>query len=130
MKPLTYTFRTNRHIKELGLIFGSVFVFNDLKNSSDQFIQLIDSHPNHIILGIGNTHNNSRVETVVVNKFGKEKLSSQGPETISLFAPPIIVSTFPTSIATTSTFCNWTMYKINRFANDDEHGSRVSFFAP
>lgn len=122
---LVYTFRTYPFIEELKKIFPDVFIFGNLKEDMTVFKQLLKKGDEYI-LGIADTKSSSRIEPTAINKFNKGKLEAAGPDQVALFIDPrlkgIKVAQYPTT-----TFCNWTMYRIQRFIDSGDVSSNFSF---
>jgi len=122
---LVYTFRAYPHIEKLKEIFPDVFIFGNLKEDMKEFEQLLIKNQDGI-LGIANTKNQSRIEAVAVNKFNKGKLDKYGIDEIRLYIDPRL-KRIKLAKRPTSTFCNWTMYKIQSFIDSQHLSNNFSF---
>lgn len=122
---LIYTFRTYPHLDRLEQSFPDVFVFGSLKADMQIFERLLIKNTG-IVLGIANTAHESRVEPIAMNRFHKGMIDKSGPDELKLFINPCLKS-IPLARMPTSTFCNWTMYKIQYFINRKQLDSRFSF---
>lgn len=110
MKIITYTFRTFPRIKELEQIFGKVFVFGKLNVDFKRFVQELEREKPELVLGIALSSQHSRIETKALNVFGKNKQITSGGK--QLYKLEKIDLPFVESTSTTTSFCNWTAYKI------------------
>lgn len=122
---LVYTFRTYPYIDELKGIFPDLFIFGSLKEDMKTFEQLL-KYTQRGVLGVADTKRHSRIETIAINKFNNGKLEKSGPNELRLYADPrlggITLAQKPTS-----TFCNWTMYKIQAFIDSQNIDSKFTF---
>ena len=112
----TYTFRTNKHAKK----FKDIFIFGKLKEDFKSFTELIQKKNPKLIIGLAEAKTKTRIESVAVNRFGKAGIINKaGKKSYKLHVPkdlPFTISKKPTT-----SFCNWTMYKISQL------GAPVSF---
>lgn len=122
---LVYTFRTYPYLKELEAMFPDVFVFGDLKRDLILFRHLLHKTDSNI-LGIADAHGRSRIEPIAVNIFNNGKVETDGPSRVELYIDPRL-TLFEISQNPTKTFCNWTMYRIQRLINDEQLTNNLSF---
>ncbi len=122
---LVYTFRTCPYQDELKMIFPKVFVFSSLKRDMKYFEALIASEQGNVI-GIAGTKGHSRVEPIAINKFNRGKVVHDGPEVLNLCIDPRLKGVKQAGLPTTA-FCNWTMYKIQRFLDEQGSGRKLTF---
>lgn len=120
---LVYTFRTCAFIEEIERLFGKVFVFGPIKQDLKRFYDLIVEEEPRLILGIARAKN-TRFESIAINKFNAGKIKQDGPEKLELFVPP---SKLPTASKPTKTFCNYTMYSIKNFIEQNDLKTNLSF---
>ena len=119
MKTLIYTFRTFLHIEELKQIFPEVIVFGRLKEDLDNFCKQIMKEKPDMILGIA-LSNDSVFEPKAINHFnGNLKIIKDGKEELSLFVPNLQNQDFKVSAKPTDSFCNYSMYKIKHFLEEN-----------
>lgn len=122
MKNLIYTFRSYPHTSAL----QSAFIFGPLNQDFERLKDEIYARKPKYIIGIARTTDCSRIEPVTVNKFGKQKkIIVGGPDSYNLFLPS--QDKFKTSDRFTTSFCNWTMYRISNFIEINKINSKVVF---
>lgn len=117
---LIYTFRTLRFIDSLG---ENVFVFGKLREDFDQFREQVRAIRPIVILGIGSARQ-TQYEALAVNQYHGKVLDMSGPSSFSLFIPP---SELPVSYNGTTSFCNWTTYKIAQFLEREDLQTKLVF---
>lgn len=117
MKILVYTFRTFPYLEDLKKVFSDVEVFGKLKESLQNFYDLIVEKNPDLILGVALSNNgNSFFEPKAINQFNENaKVVKDGKRELLLFVPNIKESTFKISSNPSVSFCNYTMYKIKYF---------------
>ncbi len=122
---MIYTFRTVPYLDELLKFDDEIFVFKSLKSDFENFkIKSLSKKPKHI-LGIGNTKKESQLESKAVNIFNKSKqIEKRGKEEYNLFT---FESVFSVNNRYTTSFCNWTTYKISSFIEEKKIDTKVSF---
>ncbi|MGD9276612.1 MAG: hypothetical protein PVJ67_05550 [Candidatus Pacearchaeota archaeon] len=124
MKKIIYTFRTNPFREELNKNFKNLIVFGKLKEDLKKLREnLIREKPNFII-GCAKA-NRSCIESIAINKFNNKNVSKDGKEFYKLFVPK--TNLFSISKKGTSSFCNWTMYKISEIILEDNLDTKVIF---
>ena len=126
MKILAYTFRTFPEIERLKDIFPNVFIFGKLKQDLKLFKEEILKEKPDLILGIAIIKKESQIESKTVNKFNNYSISKNGCESYELFIPDNL-SDFNINKGTTTSFCNWTMYKISELVNENNFNTNLSF---
>lgn len=63
-----------------------------------------------------------------VNEFhGKKKIAKNKVESYSLYIPDALPKPFKRSPFTTSSFCNWTIYKTAEFIKEEKLDTKLSF---
>ncbi|MEP7103382.1 MAG: hypothetical protein ABI721_01575 [Candidatus Dojkabacteria bacterium] len=97
MKTLTYTFNSFKHKELLKKDFGNVFIFQKLKVDLEKI--------------------------KAINKFNQGKVNRVGKESYDLFIPNIKIQHGIPS----DSFCNWTMYKISEFLEENKLDIKLSF---
>lgn len=105
---ILYTFRTNKHTKK----FKDIFIFGKLKEDFKSFTELIQKKNPKLIIGLAEVKAKTRIESIAVNRFGKTGIINKaGKKLYKLHVPKDLP--FPISKKPTTSFCNWTMYKIS-----------------
>ncbi len=122
MKLLLYTFRTFPHTEELKKEFGEIFILGKLKEDLEKFFALIMKEKPTMILGVALSENNSSYfEPKTVNRFNKnKKIIKNGKEDLLLFVPQIKETPFKISLKPTSSFCNYSIYQIKSFLEQEK----------
>ena len=123
---LIYSFRTFPELKKLQGTVGNFFTFGSLISDLKKFEAIIEATKPQYILGIAGTDKQSRLEPLAINQFGKDKkVIKDGPGQVELATPDIegfVVSTKPTS-----SFCNWTMYQLQRYIDSKQLNTKLVF---
>lgn len=110
---LIYTFRTFPKRAELKSEFNHVFTFGKLNEDLARFFDLVDKIQPSLIVGVAATKDQSRFEPLAINRFQKSKKVSHGqPDALELAIPDLTNTSFEIATLPTSSFCNWTAYKI------------------
>ncbi|MFZ5955785.1 MAG: hypothetical protein ACOYT4_05145 [Nanoarchaeota archaeon] len=122
MDILAYTFRTNSFNKELKDYFHDVFVFGKLKQDLVQFEKSILLKNPKLIIGIAKS-DKTRFEKIAINNFNNKLIERSGKDSYNLFVPKI----FDISKIPTNSFCNYTMYRISKFIDENKLQARFSF---
>lgn len=121
MINVVYTFRTFPYRKEI----GANFVFGKMNEDFEVFKASLDAEPDFVV-GVALTDGKSRIESRCVNKFGKEKtIIKGGSDEFPLYIPKLDL--LPVSHAHTTTFCNWTMYKISQYIQTKKLNTKLIF---
>lgn len=122
MKTLVYTFRTFPYLEELKQVFPEVIVFGKLKESLQEFYELIIERNPDLVLGVALSNSgNSYFEPKSINKFNTNaKIIRNGQNELLLFVPNLKKSNFKISPKTSDSFCNYTMYKIKNFLEEKD----------
>ncbi len=120
-KLLLYTFENFPYINLLKEYFPEVVLFHQLKSDFKKFQTRINEVKPDIILGVAKIDGNvSYIENESTNKFNLGVIDKKGPSSISLFIPPKLPEGFRIRQNPTTSFCNWTMYKIAQYIQDTE----------
>jgi pyrrolidone-carboxylate peptidase len=122
---LIYSFRTFPDIQKIKDFYGKVFIFEKLKENLKTFLKIIDKEKPDYILGLAINKNSSKLEKLTINKVNKGKVSKTNlKDKIELFIPKEIfeINTIPTT-----SFCNWTMWKIGEYLLEKNLNTRLSF---
>lgn len=123
-KVLFYTFRTF----PIELIdTKDVFIFGKLKEDLKVFEKKILNESPDLIIGFGLVKGKSRFERIAINKFNNGVISETSPEFYNLEFPDKGFNTIKVSTKPTNSFCNWTMYKITDFLNEESLLTKMSF---
>ncbi|MBI2102319.1 hypothetical protein HYT55_00635 [Candidatus Woesearchaeota archaeon] len=114
---LAYTFRTFPYPEELRKEVDSLFIFGKLKEDVQRFSKLIFEQKPTMIIGVASTHSgHSLFEPKAVNRFNRTGIViKEGEEELLLNVPDLQSTTFRVSRKPSSTFCNYTMYRIKSF---------------
>lgn len=130
-KILIYTFRTFPFITTLEEEFDKldITILHKLKNDLDLLSKEIVATKPDIIIGLAKSHSDkSFFEPVTINKFNKSNKVINGSEDLyKLFIPDLIPKNFAISPNPSSTFCNYSMYKISHFLNENNINVKFSF---
>ena len=128
MKPLIYTFRTFPHIHKLEDMFGTVFVFDKIKDSLIKFENLILKDQPNLILGVAKSNYKfSAFEPKAINQFHKKgRVSKNEKFEYPLFVPNINNPVLKVSNKPTYSYCNYVMFKVAEFL-ENENLSTVKF---
>lgn len=124
---IAYTFRTYPYIDQLKEIFDEVFIFGVLRSDFKAFSERIVAEEPQIIIGIADTTRFSRIEPITVNRFNKGVIQTEGQQELGLHIPVALTGLMPLAKQPTTTFCNWTMYKLQSFIEDSNLNTRLSF---
>ncbi len=125
---LVYTFRTFPEIENLKRLFGKISVLGKIKEDIRDFCDLILKTRPKFVLGIAKSINGrSCFEPYAVNRFNKSKKIAEGAEQLSLFVPDLRETEFCVSKNLSTSFCNYSMYKIQDFMNSNNLKTHFSF---
>ncbi len=119
---LVYTFRTFPHTEDLKREFGDIFILGRLKEDLERFYDSILKEKPKMILGIAlSNSDHSYFEPKTINCFNRNtKIIKNGKEELTLFVPKIRETKFQISPKQTSSFCNYSMYRIKSFLEQEE----------
>lgn len=126
---LTYTFYSNPFSSQLKEIFGEVFVFHKISEDFPRLaLEILKRKPQYI-LGVANfKYRIPQFEHTTINKFHKKgKVSKTGSDQYPLFLPDLAGTPFRKSPRTDDTFCNWTMYKVAHFLDQEKMNTKLMF---
>jgi pyrrolidone-carboxylate peptidase len=127
-KLIVYTFRTFPEIEKLREIFGEIFIFGKLKEDLKKFTKIIEIKKPKYILGVAKGKSVSQLEKYAINKFGKiGVIDKNGVKKIKLYIPKELEKNFKISTKATSSFCNWTMYKIGNYLLKNKLKTKLMF---
>ncbi|HIG94684.1 MAG: hypothetical protein QT05_C0024G0014 [archaeon GW2011_AR13] len=123
---LVYTFENFPQINELKNNFGDVFIFKKLREDIDSFCKKIIEVKPKLILGVAKSKKYSYFEPLTINRFNKSKkvINSLNEEFI-LDIPNLNNTNFLIRKRPTTSFCNYSMYKIKNFL--EENGLEIPF---
>jgi hypothetical protein len=124
---IIYTFRTFPESDLLRDTFGEVFIFSKLRADLQTFSTLIQQRPNEPILGIAASRSVSVFEAKALNRFNQTGQVSPGSPPEKLYVPNLTSTKFSTSNRPTTSFCNWTMYKIQEQLIAENKSRNFSF---
>ena len=125
---LIYTFRTFNYVNDLYKITKNIYVFGKLKSDLKEFYQIIDIKKPEYILGIAKNRNKiSEFESITVNNFNNKKVSKTGILEHKLFVPELLNTSFMIANDYTTSFCNYSMFKIMEYIKEKNINSNFSF---
>jgi hypothetical protein len=126
IKPsiLFYTFRTNTFKGELKESFPDLFVFGKLNEDFVEFRKRVIEDKPGLIIGCAKS-DRSCFEIKAINKFNSGNIIREGKDKFDLFVPSF--GLFRKSLMPTTSFCNWTMYKISDLIEEQRLDSKLSF---
>lgn len=118
MKTIIYTFTTFPLIDLLRATHHNVLVFHKLKQDIVRLEEQINATQPDLVLGIAAHRSQSRFEPVAINRFNKNgRVLHGGPETLDLYTPKDSPTGFGIATKPTTSFCNWTMYRVQSLIN-------------
>jgi len=123
-KLIVYTFRTNPFKTAIQENGKDIFIFGPLNKDLESFKEYILKKKPNCILGIATTKGKTQIETRAINAFGKRKLSKT-KESLDLTIPHSMI--FPSATQPTTSFCNWTMFKIAEYISQENLPIKLSF---
>lgn len=130
MRIFVYTFRTFPYIEELKQEFGENFmILGKLKEDLERFFGLITKEKPTMILGVALSNSGqSYFEPKTINRFNRNaKIIKNGKDELSLFVPKVKETPFRISQKATSSFCNYSMYKVESFLEREKLTIPFSF---
>ena len=122
---IAYTFRTYPNINLLKKEFPHLFILDKLKKDTESFCDhLLEVKPDFVI-GVAASKTESVFEPITVNNIHGHKIIATAPEKLPLhdLNHPI----FPASFKPSSSFCNYSMFKIQSFINQNRLPSKLIF---
>jgi pyrrolidone-carboxylate peptidase len=120
-----YTFRTFPLIEELKRAYPRLIILGELNKDIKLIKDEIIETKSAVVVGIAKSNGGSVLESIAINRFNKMRISKLGPEKFDLFIPEQPV--FKKSNKPTSSFCNWSMYKILQFVKEKNLNCRLIF---
>lgn len=126
---LVYSFVSNPFNDQLKEKFKCFFVLNKLSEDLPRLkVEILARKPRYI-LGIANfRYKIPQFETLAINRFHKiRKVSKEGPPNYPIYVPNLLQSPFIRAIRPSDTFCNWTMYKVVEFIEQQELDIKLMF---
>lgn len=122
---IVYTFRTFPHANYLKECVGNVFVFSRLKKDLTVLKEQLEQERPKYLIGVAETKGPSRVEPQAVNRFNKGTITKGGKDYLDLHVPQD--TPFLTASTPTYTFCNWTMYQLQKVIDDKNYSTKLVF---
>lgn len=123
---LIYSFRTAPFKEKLLEMPARTFIFGRMKEDFAILSERMLKENPEFIVGIAHSDSESRFEAKAVNQFnGTKKVVQEGPQYIDLHLPQNPI--FAASDKPTDSFCNWTAYKLTKFAKDKKLRTKVVF---
>ncbi|MFA6197691.1 MAG: hypothetical protein WC734_00855 [Patescibacteria group bacterium] len=123
---LCYSFRTNKHLDLFRQNDVDVFVFGSLNSDLARFERKLVSEIPKRIIGLAHTKKATQFEAVAINTFGSNKKIAR-PGQDCYYLDTNNASGFQISKVPTTTFCNWTMYKIAEYISKHSNNIKFSF---
>ncbi|HLD41740.1 MAG TPA: hypothetical protein VJB06_01790 [archaeon] len=125
MKGLCYTFRTFHFLPILKEVFPEIHVLGKLKLDIEKFCtRILESNPDYI-LGIAYSRKGSFFERKAINQFNSWKIEKSSIEEFILNIPK--KPRFKLSKKPTTSFCNYSMYRIKYFLKKNNLNIPFSF---
>lgn len=128
IKTLTlvaYAFRTFPKINLLKKEFPCLFIFGKLKQDVESFCDHLLKVRSDFIIGLATTKTKSVFEPTAINNIHGHKVIANAPEKLSLHVPENQI--FPVSPKPSNSFCNYSMFKIQSFINQQQLSSKLIF---
>lgn len=117
---LIYTFRTFPWTEDLEKISKDIVTLGKLKNDIKKVEEMARSGKYSLILGIAKANGTSTFETQGVNRFNKNKILLNGPDKFTLDYPEGGYKNIGINSSFTTSFCNWGMYQISNFLENEK----------
>ena len=118
---LVYSFVNNPYRDRLSTILPQTMFFHQLKADLKVLLSIVDNQRITAILGVADSKRaSSCFESKAVNKFHKKTISSNADYELKLDIPSVLPPGFHIRQRASTTFCNWTMFKIRTATAD--HG--------
>ena len=117
---LIYTFRTFPWIEDLEKISKDIVTLGKLKIDIKKVEEMARSGKYSLILGIARANRAFMFETQGVNRFNKNKILLNGPDKFILDYPEGGYKNIGINISFTTSFCNWGMYQISNFLENEK----------
>ena len=128
MKTLIYTFRTFPYKNEIEKISKNVLILGKIKKDLDRLYEIVYQKKPDPILGIAISKSGNYFEAKTINKFNKnKKVVKRGKEELSLFLPNLKKSKFKINKDTSTSFCNYSTYKIKSYLEDKKIKTPLAF---
>ena len=125
---LIYTFRTFNYVNDLYKINKDIYVFGKLKSDLNEFYHIIDIKKPKYILGIAKNRNKiSEFESITINNFNNKKVSNTENFEYKLFVPELLKTPFMIANGYTTSFCNYSMFKIMEYIKEKNINTKFSF---
>lgn len=125
---LIYTFSTFPLKNQLQSDFPKTFIFHQFKKDLELFKQMVLTNPPNLIIGLAKSKNQySWIETKTVNKFTQKKVSINNPTQQYDLTKIILPKEFRLNYHYSTSFCNWTMFKISEFIQQNNLPSKLNF---
>lgn len=126
MKVFLYTFRTFPCKDQLQSIDNEIFIFGKLKEDLVRFVKIIQKEKPKYIIGVALSETDSKIESYAVNMFSElKKIQKDGPDRIDLYVPN--TDLIKISPHHTTSFCNWTIYRIAHYVTHSNLTSKLMF---
>jgi len=125
MSSTVYTFRTFPKISALKKESPHLLIFDKLKSDIESFCDHLLKVKPGFIIGVATAKTKSVFEPIAINNIHSHKVIADAPEKLSLHIPNH--SIFPVSSRPSSSFCNYSMFKIQYFINQHHLSSKLIF---
>ena len=125
---IIYTFRTFKGVYELNKIYKNIYIFGKLKNDLNDFLQIIKFNKPKYILGIAKNRNKiSEFESITINNFNNKKIMKSDIYRHKLYIPEFTNTRFMIANDYTTSFCNYSMFKIMEYIKENRINTYLSF---
>jgi hypothetical protein len=123
---ILYSFRTAPFKETLLEMQAQTFIFGRLKEDFALLSERMLKENPEFIVGIAHSEDETRFEARAINQFnGTKKVAQEGPQYVDLHVPQQAI--FKSSDKPSDSFCNWTAYKLTKFAKDKKLRTKVVF---
>jgi len=125
MSSVVYTFRAFPNISDLKRHFSHLFIFGKLKQDIESFCDHLLKVKPDFVIGVATTKTKSVFEPIAINNIHGHKVIATAPEKLLLHAPNR--PDFPVSPKPSKSFCNYSMFKIQYFINQQQLPTKLIF---
>jgi len=122
---VAYTFKTFPKTSLLEKEFPHLFIFDKLKQDIEPFCAYLLKVKPDFVIGVAHSKTKSVFEPIAINNIHGHKISAAEPEELALNTPSC--PSFPPSPRPSNSFCNYSMFKIQSFINQQQLPSKQIF---
>jgi hypothetical protein len=126
----TYSFNTKFTREILRPRFPDIFILSKLKQDLEVFLKQLEVEKPEFVVGFAELKRGkfSKFESIAVNDYNRNsKVIKGGLDSFKLFIPKDKPNDFRVCKTTTTSFCNYTMYKIAHFINEKQLPTKLVF---